>query len=1505
VIVDALTTDTSQTIANPNGTFTWTSNMEPVRVRRGKSWVATDATLTKNADGSFSPGAATSALRISGGGTGPLATLSSDGTELALTFPMPLPVPVVTGDTATYTHVLPGVDLQVTATIRGGLSEVLVVHSAEAAANPALKVLHIATTTKGLNLATDAGGNVHAKDADGDTVFTAPTPTMWDSSRAAGVPAGEKSTADRGGPAYGGQRATVRVTRVPAGLDLTPDPGLVSAAATKFPVFIDPAWTATKGNDTGGTTNYLNAWDGVEQCAPNTSNYDSHANGDPGVGYQGFASACGTGKERAYYNVQMPPELRNSSVYILPGTGRLHAEVSYAAQPGHTDTVYAAATAAFGAGTTWNNQPCRWSIGNGACSANQSDIAGSAQFTPGSSAPYLTVSFDITAALQDAGRANYPNLAVGLFNSTETDDSAFVRFATTVHTYFTAEYDYPPNTPTANEMTSSPVVQNGDGSRCGNGGYLGRSAGNSINLNDTPSTPTPYTPLGAYFSVADMTKGTQPVHNVLGNGGSYVGAGGTETLTVNGLIDADRYQWQTMATDGTLNSPPGPVCSFVVDQTSPTVATASSPQFPSGGTSMKVHSPGTFTVTANDPAPAGNPAGTPSGLWCVQYVFDGTLSVPSAYATCSPGADTVMSPSIGATTATVTLPAWSPPIWGTHDLKVVAVDRAGNTSTPFDYSFYVPDDPNARPAPGDLTGDGQPDYLSTDAAGNLVLYQANLSPSAGAMIASPAAEAPGGSNSWTGWQITHRGSMHGLFVDDLLVHRQGHTDSSILYIYKNDGAGHFTRANSVTSVTIATGSNTYNQCGCDFAQASQIIALGHADAGTVGAAYPTAFSNPISSNVTYFIAVAPDSAGINQMWLFKYHAVAGGTAFYSALTPISAFTSNAALSNTLLYSPGDATGDGLPDLWGTNTSTGAVIQFASALNADGSVNWAGVGGGNGSTTIATVGSGYQRATVSSPGNRDANGDINLWGVDTSGDVVLWRDPVKRGTATPSVQSTATAGVPTVNGPVLTWMLGNGSRPGQTGPASVTDVVTNSSGQITTEYDAAGNDYNGAATGNVVESNAHDGGAAVFDAATGEQIATSSPVVDTSKSFTVSAWVNLNDTTTTYPVAAQNGHAAYGFWFGYDHTLNSWALTTTNGDAGQTAWYSAAGPAGSVLTKTWTHLVGTYSASTQKLRLYVNAAAQGRQDTWATPFTAPGTFSVGRALVTSNAFNGAIDDVQVWQRALDQSEIDSLYDASRPRPLAPSGLSTANGTTATVCSTTAAGAGKVASLTPTLRATASDSDTTVPVHADFEMWDVTDATQPQPIALDAAGSTTPKNSGPAVSTVTPTLINAHTYSWTARTAMDDGTLQSEFSPPCYFTATTDGTQSPSSGAVTIVGDNALYPASRNTTWTGPVDRLVFQSDGNLVARRNSDNAALWASNTAGNPAACLVMQKDGNLVIYNGTPTITKDSVQATAGVLWKTRTDGQTNARVVIKTDGSIGVYAPGNAAAPVLQLLS
>ncbi|MFJ8364450.1 hypothetical protein [Streptomyces sp. NPDC093984] len=83
VRVDALTTETATTTANPSGTLTYDSSLLPVRVRKDHRWVPVDATLQRNADGTFSPKAAAEPLTFSGGGTSPLATMARDKASLA------------------------------------------------------------------------------------------------------------------------------------------------------------------------------------------------------------------------------------------------------------------------------------------------------------------------------------------------------------------------------------------------------------------------------------------------------------------------------------------------------------------------------------------------------------------------------------------------------------------------------------------------------------------------------------------------------------------------------------------------------------------------------------------------------------------------------------------------------------------------------------------------------------------------------------------------------------------------------------------------------------------------------------------------------------------------------------------------------------------------------------------------------------------------------------------------------------------------------------------------------------------------------------------------------------------------------------------------------------------------------------------------------------------------------------------------------------------------------
>ena len=174
-------------------------------------------------------------------------------------------------------------------------------------------------------------------------------------------------------------------------------------------------------------------------------------------------------------------------------------------------------------------------------------------------------------------------------------------------------------------------------------------------------------------------------------------------------------------------------------------------------------------------------------------------------------------------------------------------------------------------------------------------------------------------------------------------------------------------------------------------------------------------------------------------------------------------------------------------------------------------------------------------------------------------------------------------------------------------------------------DSSGAQHYGTLAGGVTWS----GGTATFDGTNGE-IATSGPVLDTTQSFTVSAWVKPTNLTGWTGVLGQDATQSSGLFLQYDHDSNRWAFSRTTTDTVNAPSVRAESTAAPTTTA-WTHLVGVYNATNGAMTLYVNGAANGTA-TDTSPFAATGPLAIGRDRFNgqpTDFFNGAVANVQTY------------------------------------------------------------------------------------------------------------------------------------------------------------------------------------------------------------------------------------------------------------------------------------
>ncbi|WP_344942864.1 LamG-like jellyroll fold domain-containing protein [Sphaerisporangium flaviroseum] len=430
--------ETREVHAQPGGGFVSVEHLRPVRTLRDGTWVPIDTTLREDPDGTIRPAATTVGLRLSGGGDGPMLTMTRAGRQMSLSWPTGLPVPGLEGDTAVYRGVLgPDVDLRVRATAEGA-SHVLVVKTPQAARDPRLAELTFGLSAPDLRLSRDERGNQSALDpVTGAEVFRAPPPKMWDSSEPEGTQArpalGGDGALRRPSAVAPGDTSRVAVMKMrtsAASMTLEPDRGLLTSAGVRFPVYIDPMWyspgeSASLMVSSGGWEDYNFTEEGMGRCPSSLP---------PAGAYCGASHV-----KRLFY--RMP-----TSRYIGKQIMSAEFEVKETWAPscsGRSVRVYR--TTGFGASSTWNSTSDNW-----ADYVHYRDIAKGHS----SSCPAGDVVFNVASAVKDAAKKGWSYTSFGLRAADEDDHYAWKRFDgdATLRVY----YNSAPPQPKMSQLHASP-----------------------------------------------------------------------------------------------------------------------------------------------------------------------------------------------------------------------------------------------------------------------------------------------------------------------------------------------------------------------------------------------------------------------------------------------------------------------------------------------------------------------------------------------------------------------------------------------------------------------------------------------------------------------------------------------------------------------------------------------------------------------------------------------------------------------------------------------------------------------------------------------------------------------------------------------------------------------------------------------------------------------------------------------------------------------------------------
>jgi hypothetical protein len=259
-------------------------------------------------------------------------------------------------------------------------------------------------------------------------------------------------------------------------------------------------------------------------------------------------------------------------------------------------------------------------------------------------------------------------------------------------------------------------------------------------------------------------------------------------------------------------------------------------------------------------------------------------------------------------------------------------------------------------------------------------------------------------------------------------------------------------------------------------------------------------------------------------------------------------------------------------------------------------------------------------------------------------------------------------------PVVTVMVSNSTGPPPTQGLSGYWNFDENSGSIA--HDSSGNGYNGTVTspawvpGKINSALSFSGSASYVV----------TPGIPLSKAFSISAWVNSAVATQIAYARIAETQFNGGLYLGTDASGTQYKFIANNGSGSTGSCGASFGCAqGGAVTTGWHLLTATFDGTTGILYVDNSAVAS---DTFTAPASATYPLYIGRYYAGNGYdWNGVIDEVRLFNRALNGGEVSAIYDYTGAPP-----------TTQPAVSISAPAANTTVSNTVTVSATATGNTT---------------------------------------------------------------------------------------------------------------------------------------------------------------------------------------------------------------------